>query len=136
MAPKATPKLQVNMIVVTIVVRRNWGENSSAMLGRFKRAGLRFFAATPATRAGTAESRSAESPESSPDIKRVTPIGVGVLDSSEKAQEARAAGWPATARRAGVSPSNSGAGLFTAQAAAMPLAMATIRPPIDEKACV
>ena len=33
-APNAAPKLHANMIVVTIVVRRNCGANSSPMLGR------------------------------------------------------------------------------------------------------
>ena len=35
MAPNAAPKLQANMIVVTIVVRRNCGAKRSARLGRF-----------------------------------------------------------------------------------------------------
>ena len=35
MAPNAAPYDIANMIVVTIVVRRNAGENSAAMLGRF-----------------------------------------------------------------------------------------------------
>ncbi len=55
MAPNAAAKLQVNISVVMMVVRRNWGENNSAMLGRFKRAGLAFLSARQATRAGTAE---------------------------------------------------------------------------------
>ena len=42
MAPKAAPKLQANMIVVTIVVFRNCGAKSCAMLGRLSVPAARF----------------------------------------------------------------------------------------------
>ena len=42
-APNAAAKLHVNMIVVTIVIRRSSGENSSAMLGRRSVPASRFF---------------------------------------------------------------------------------------------
>ena len=45
-APKAAPSVQANMIVVTIVVRRSAGENSSPRLGRRSVPAARFSAHT------------------------------------------------------------------------------------------
>ena len=52
-APNAAAYAHAIMIVVTIVVRRNCGRNSSAKLGRFSVPARLLLAARPATPAGT-----------------------------------------------------------------------------------